>query len=91
MLQGDIKDYETEHDKAGLQLYADELRGQGYSNTLVLGYGNPKKVIPELTSQFNADLLVLGAHGHRGISDLIFGTTINAVRHRVNIPILVVK
>ena len=91
MLQGDIKDYETEHDKAGLQLYADELRGQGYSNTMVLGYGNPKKVIPELTSQFNADLLVLGAHGHRGISDLIFGTTINAVRHRVNIPILVVK
>ena len=58
---------------------------------MVLGYGNPKKVIPELSTQFGADLLVLGAHGHRGISDLIFGTTINAVRHRVNIPILVVK
>ena len=91
MLQGDIEDYETEQDRAGLKLYSDELSGQGYTNTVVLGFGNPKRVIPEISNEYGADLLVLGAHGHRGIKDLIFGTTINAVRHRVNIPILVVK
>ena len=91
MLQGDIEDYETEQDRAGLKLYSDELSGQGYINTIALGFGNPKKVIPEISNQYKADLLVLGAHGHRGIKDLIFGTTINAVRHRVSIPILVVK
>ena len=38
-----------------------------------------------------ADLLVMGAHGHGGIKDLIFGNTINPVRHQLNIPILVVR
>lgn len=90
-LQGEIKDYETQHDIDGLHQYSAELKDKGFTNTVVLGYGNPKKVIPELSGQYGADLLVLGAHGHRGLSDLIFGTTINAVRHRVQIPILVVR
>ena len=37
------------------------------------------------------DLLIMGAHGHTGFKDLIFGTTINAVRHHVKVPLLVVK
>jgi len=32
----------------------------------------------------------MGAHGHTGIKDLIFGTTINGVRHAVSAPVLVV-
>jgi manganese transport protein len=32
----------------------------------------------------------MGAHGHRGVKDLIFGTTINAVRHAIATPVLVV-
>ncbi|WP_411273704.1 universal stress protein [Daejeonella sp.] len=39
----------------------------------------------------NLDLLVMGAHGHKGISDLIFGTTVETVRHNVSIPILIIK
>jgi len=38
-----------------------------------------------------ADLLVMGAHGHRVLKDLIFGTTIGAVRHAVKIPVLIVR
>ncbi len=37
------------------------------------------------------DLVVMGAHGHRNIKDLIFGTTIDPVRHALDIPILVVR
>ena len=33
----------------------------------------------------------MGAHGHRGIKDLIFGNTISAVRHHVAVPVLVVR
>ena len=32
----------------------------------------------------------MGAHGHRGFQDLIFGNTINGVRHEVKVPVLVV-
>jgi len=36
-------------------------------------------------------MLVMGAHGHRGLKDLILGETINTVRHRISIPLLAVK
>ena len=56
-----------------------------------VGYGNPKRRIPEMVKAFDADLLVMGAHGHRFFKDLIFGTTLDAVRHRVKIPMLIVR
>jgi nucleotide-binding universal stress UspA family protein len=31
------------------------------------------------------------SHGHRLIGDIIYGSTINEVRHKTSIPILVVK
>jgi len=37
------------------------------------------------------DLIVMGAHGHKGLKDLIFGTTISAVRHNLKVPLLVVR
>jgi manganese transport protein len=37
------------------------------------------------------DLLIIGAHGHTGIKDFIYGTTINAVRHELRIPVLIVN
>lgn len=33
----------------------------------------------------------MGAHGHRRLKDLIFGTTIDPVRHALKVPILVVR
>jgi manganese transport protein len=44
-----------------------------------------------MVSEFGADLLVMGAHGHRFLKDLVFGTTLNTVRHRIKIPILIVR
>jgi manganese transport protein len=41
--------------------------------------------------QIQPDLLVMGAHGHGGLKDLIFGNTIDPVRHQLNLPILVVR
>jgi manganese transport protein len=32
----------------------------------------------------------MGAHGHKGLKDLIFGATINAVRHQLKVPLLIV-
>jgi manganese transport protein len=52
---------------------------------------NPRKEIVSYAREIHPDLLVMGAHGHGGIKDLIFGNTINPVRHKLNIPILVVR
>lgn len=91
MMGQEIKDMETKSDKQNLQSYVDELIEMGYACEMKIGYGNPKKIIPEIVKDFNADLLVLGAHGHKGMKDLIFGTTVDAVRHQLNIPVLIVR
>jgi len=41
--------------------------------------------------EIHPDLVVMGAHGHGGLKDLIFGTTINPVRHNLEMPILIVR
>ena len=84
-------DYETVSDQKVLENYATSIRKLGYKVTINLGYGNPKKAIPKLTNSFDSDVLVLGSHGHKWFKDLIFGTTINAVRHKVKIPVLIVR
>ena len=87
----EIADRETKEDKVALELYVTQLKDLGYHAELKVGYGNPRRRIPEMIKEFDADLLVMGAHGHTLIKDLIFGTTLDAVRHRIRIPILIVR
>ena len=51
----------------------------------------PRTEIVKYAREIGADFLVMGAHGHRRLKDLIFGTTIDPVRHALNVPILVVR
>ncbi len=87
----EIADSESSVDTASLQDYLDQLKQQDYQVEMQIGYGNPKQIIPELVTKFDADLLVMGAHGHKWAKDLIFGTTVDTVRHRVAIPVLIVR
>jgi manganese transport protein len=51
---------------------------------------SPRDAIVRYSREWHPDLIVMGAHGHKGLRDLFFGTTINAVRHQVNVPVLIV-
>ena len=53
--------------------------------------GKPSREIVSYAREIAPDLVVMGAHGHGGLKDLIFGNTINPVRHALNVPILVVR
>ncbi len=52
---------------------------------------NPKNEIVRYARELGPDLIVMGAHGHKGLKDIIFGTTINAVRHNLRVPLLIVR
>ena len=92
LLMGDeIDDYETNLDGQILIRYQSYLYEQGFDSTVKLGFGNPKRDIPKIVKDFNADILVMGAHGHKMLKDIIFGTTVDNVRHQLNIPVLIVK
>lgn len=87
----DSYDHETKHDKAQLESYAQQLQEKGLKATAVLGFRNRVKEIVRISTENNADMLVIGAHGHRGLKDLLYGQTVNAVRHELKIPVLVVN
>jgi manganese transport protein len=87
----DSDDNETKNDKAQLESYAYQLQEKGFKVTAVLGFRNRVKEIVRITTCNKADMLVIGAHGHRGLKDLLYGETVNAVRHDLRIPVLVVN
>lgn len=81
---------EVHHGERYFQAIVESLLARGIGATLTIVDGNPQEQIVETAKNIGADLIVMGAHGHRGVKDLIFGATINAVRHEVQIPVLVV-
>jgi len=87
----DIEDQESAKDTQALENYRRQLEEKGYDVEIKIGFGNPRRTIPHMVKEFQADLLVMGAHGHKFFKDLIFGATVDTVRHRVDIPVLVVK
>ncbi len=84
-------DMESVSDEKRIERFTEKFVGKGYKIQTLVGYGNPKKLIPDYVQEFNADLLVMGSHGHGWFKDLLFGTTIEKVRHRVNVPVLIVR
>jgi len=91
VMGSEIGDYETKSDELNLNEYQKQLRENGFNASYKLGFGSPKVAIPEIVNEYQADLLVMGAHGHRVLKDILFGTTVESVRHNVKIPVLIVR
>jgi len=86
----DTDDDETRQDIERLNIYTQHLIDYGYKATGVVGYRSRIKEIVRIVNESEADLLVMGSHKHSGIRDYIFGETIDAVRHVVEVPVLIV-
>jgi manganese transport protein len=86
-----IEDQETLIDANLLKEYKEILSQKGFKVKTKLGYGKPNNVIPEIINTGNFDVLVMGTHGHTGIKDLLFGTTVDKLRHKISIPLFIVK
>jgi manganese transport protein len=84
-------DFETRKDQEKLDEYVRFLQQKGLTAESSLGFRNRQKEIPRLVKEANADLLVIGAHGHSGVKDWLYGETIEAVRHQLKIPVLIVS
>lgn len=87
----DSDDYETRKDKERMDSYVAQLKELGLHAEGFLGYRNRAKEIVRIVKDINADMLVVGAHGHTGLKDFIYGQTVNTVRHELKIPVLIVN
>ena len=87
----DVMDHETQSDVDNLDKYVEALHKLGYKANAHIGYGSAASSIAQIVIDEKIDFIVMGSHGHKVLKDLIFGTTVNKVRHKVNVPVLVVK
>jgi len=90
-LQDASDDAETRKDQERLDSYAKALEAKGYRVRTCLGFQNRVKEIVRIVHLYDAQLLVMGGHRHQGWKDYIFGETIESVRHKVSIPVLIVN
>jgi manganese transport protein len=91
MLGTQSDDYETRKDHERLVFYRTHMEEKGFKTEIKLGYQNRTKEIVKITREEKVDMLVIGAHGHTGLKDFIFGETVNTVRHELKIPVLIVN
>jgi manganese transport protein len=90
LLGNETDDFETENDQQRLNTIVRQLKEKGYDSKGILGFQSRAKEIARIVKEENADMLIVGAHGHSGLKDFIYGETINAVRHELKIPVLIV-
>jgi manganese transport protein len=77
-------------DRAYLEETAKQLRLQGLNVETCLALGDPPNEILKTATQQQCDLIAMTTHGHRLLADIFYGSTIEHVRHRSTIPLLIV-
>lgn len=82
---------EMKEDRAYLETRATELRGEGFAVEYLLALGEPSDEIVKAAATYGVDLIAMSTHGHRFISDLLYGSTADKVRHIVDVPVLLLK
>ena len=82
---------EIREDRAYLAALEGELAAEGFIVSSVLTMGEPAKEIVKIARERKADLIAMSTHGHRFLSDLLYGSTADKVRHQVDVPVLLLK
>jgi nucleotide-binding universal stress UspA family protein len=82
---------EMKTDRAYLESVARTLQAEGFEVDHVLAMGEPSDEIVKFTRTHKVDLIAMSTHGHRYISDLLYGSTADKVRHLVDVPVLLLK
>jgi manganese transport protein len=89
---GEASTAEVELGSQYMERIAQSLREQGITvETATTHSLSPKREIVRYAHEMRPDLVIMGAHGHVGFKDLIFGNTINPVRHDLDVPMLIVR
>ena len=82
---------EMKQDRAYLEKRTRELTTEGFTCAAVLALGEPSDEIIKLAREKDIDLIAMTTHGHRFVSDILYGATADKVRHAVNVPVLLLK
>lgn len=78
-------------DREYIEKCCAELRSDGFETESVLAGGEPAVEIAAAADRESCDLIAMAVHGHKGLQDVIYGSTANKVRHLTAVPVLMVR
>jgi len=70
---------------------AEKLRAGGLTVDTFLALGDPAEGILKTAADRKCDLIAMTTHGHRLLGDIVYGSTINEVRHKAEVAVLLVR
>lgn len=82
---------EMQKDRQYLTDQEKQLAREGFQVKSHLATGEPVKEILSIAEKEQCDLIAMSTHGHRFLKDLILGSVAETLRHRTEIPILMIK
>ena len=82
---------EIKEDRQYLEDQKNYLVKEGLKVKTCLTSGEPADQILSIAEQEQCDLIAMSTHGHRFIKDVILGSVADNIRHRTNIPILMIR
>ncbi|HEY9632973.1 MAG TPA: universal stress protein [Coleofasciculaceae cyanobacterium] len=82
---------EKEEARKCLASYCQKATAQGVPTEWDLKVGDAEQAILDLAGAWDADLVVLGRRGRRGLAEIVLGSVSNHVVHHVNCSVLVVQ
>ncbi len=82
---------EMQKDRQYLNDQEKQLTGEGFQVKSHLATGEPVKEILSLADKEQCDLIAMSTHGHRFLKDLVLGSVAENLRHRTDIPILMIR
>ena len=81
-----------EHARKRLDAMAPGLRKRQIRRLVAhFGRGSPAEIIAQLAARLDADLVVVGSHGHRGVRRLFLGSVAERVSHLARCPVWIVR
>jgi len=82
---------EITEDTAYLEKVRAEFQSAGISAEAELAYGDPGDEIVKWIETKGCDLVAMSTHGHGFLADLFLGSASRRVRHRVSVPVLLLR
>ncbi len=82
---------EIREDTGYLEKIRSEFQANGISAQAELAYGEPAEQIIKWVEQKGCDLVAMSTHGHRFLADIFLGATATRVRHRIDVPVLLLR
>jgi manganese transport protein len=86
----EAEDLETLKDKEHLEQLAQKMKKAGVNANWQINSGDPVSGLANMINEFGAEMVIVGSHGHSGVSDLIHGTVISNLRHHIKASVMIV-